>query len=345
MDRNSDKLISELFELERVKDCLFLKRRPKKLYRIGDRSGQEYLVRSMKESKNGKWRLRGIKPYYETGLGAAYLGDAQDLMNHLSPSTVDLIITSPPFALVKKKEYGNVDADQYLWWFGTFAQEFWRILKTKGSLVIHLGGSWNKGKPTKALYHFKLLILLCEKFHLAQDFYWFNPAKLPTPAEWVTVRRVRVKDAVDPIWWLSKSPHPKADNRRVLKPYSESMKQLLKDGYEPKLRPSGHDISDKFQKDLGGSIPPNLLELSNTESNSPYLKGCRAGGMKPHPARYPSGIPRFFTQFLTREGDKVLDPFGGSNVTGEVAERLGRKWMCFERNQEYLEGSKFRFNL
>lgn len=297
----------------------------------------------MKDPEDGEWRFSGIKPYYETELGAAYLGDARDLMKHLSPSSVDLIMTSPPFALVKKKEYGNVEADQYLWWFAPFAQEFWRILKKRGSLVIHIGGSWTKGKPTKTLYHFKLLFLLCEKFHLAQDFYWFNPAKLPTPAEWVTVRRIRVKDAVDPIWWLSKSPYPKADNRRVLKPYSESMKQLLDDGYEPKLRPSGHDISDKFQKDLGGSIPPNILKVSNTESNSAYLKGCRAAGIKPHPARYPSDIPKFFTQFLTRKGDKVLDPFGGSNVTGEVAERLGRRWMCFEMIEDYLKGSLFRF--
>lgn len=289
------------------------------------------------------WSLEGVEPYYTTELGSAYLGDALELMKYLPKKSVDLIMTSPPFALNKKKDYGNVDADEYLWWFAPFAKEFWRILKPRGSLVLHIGGSWNKGIPTKGLYHFKLLILLCEKFHLAQDFYWYNPAKLPTPAEWVTIRRIRVKDAVDPIWWLSKKPYPKADNRRVLRQYSQSMKQLLENGYKPNLRPSGHNISDKFQRDLGGSIPPNLLEISNTESNSPYLRECRKAGIKPHPARYPSGIPDFFIRFLTKKGDKVLDPFGGSNVTGEVAERLGRKWMCFEIVEDYLKGSLFRF--
>jgi len=198
------------------------------------------------------------EPYYRTEYGAAYLGDTLELIKHIPDGQVNLIMTSPPFALNKKKPYGNKTPSQYVEWFKAFAKEFWRVLSDDGSLVIHIGGSWERGTPTRSMYHFELLFELCRperagsKFYLAQDFYWFNPAKLPTPAEWVTVRRVRVKDAVDPIWWLSKSPYPKADNRRVLKPYSESMKQLLKDGYEPKLRPSGHDISDKFQKDLGG---------------------------------------------------------------------------------------------
>ena len=104
-------------------------------------------------------------------------------------------MTSPPFGLVRKKDYGNVDADEYVDWFRPFAAAFHRVMKGDASLVIDIGGAWNKGYPTRNLYHFKLLIMLCEEvgFHLAQDFYWWNPSKLPTPAEWVTVRRIRVK--------------------------------------------------------------------------------------------------------------------------------------------------------
>jgi site-specific DNA-methyltransferase (cytosine-N4-specific) len=166
-------------------------------------------------------------------------------------------MTSPPFGLVRKKDYGNEEADLYLEWFRRFANGFKKVLKPNGSVIIDIGGSWKKGQPTRSLYHFELLIMLCKEygFHLAQEFYWWNPAKLPTPAEWVNIRRVRVKDAVNCIWWLSLTPYPKASNRRVLQPYSDSMKDLFLNGYTPKLRPSGHDISNKFSRDNGGAIP------------------------------------------------------------------------------------------
>jgi len=285
------------------------------------------------------------EPYYTTQYGAAYLGDALRFLRQMKPESVDLIVTSPPFALKRKKEYGNVDAKEYIPWFVDFAVEFKRILKDEGSLVIDIGGTWVKGQPTRSLYHFELVIALCKTlgFHLAQELYWYNPSKLPSPAEWVTVRRIRVKDAVDPVWWLSKTPNPKATNLNVLKPYSDSMLKLLENGYKAKLRPSGHDISEKFARDNRGAIPPNLLSLANTDSNSQYLQACREHGIKPNPARFPHGLPEFFIKFLTDPGDLVVDPFAGSNVTGEVAERLGRRWLAFEIVEEYLEGSRFRF--
>lgn len=287
-------------------------------------------------------------PYYETNFGRAYLGDSLEILADRSlEDSVDLIMTSPPFALRRKKEYGNVDASEYVAWFLDFARLFHRILKPSGSLVIDIGGSWNQGEPTRSLYQYELLIELCRipgyKFHLAQEFFWYNPSKLPTPAEWVTVRRERVKDAVNCVWWLCKNPHPKASNIKVLQPYSESMEQLFKNGYKAKLRPSGHHISTKFGKRNDGAIPPNLLQIANTESNSRYLRACREKNLKPHPARFPAGLPEFFIKMLTDEGNVVLDPFSGSNVTGEVGERLHRKWIAIDVLQEYLEASKYRF--
>lgn len=283
--------------------------------------------------------------FYETALGQMYLGDTLELMPTIDDKTINLIVTSPPFGLVRKKDYGNVDADQYLDWFRPFAKEFRRILKDNGSFVIDIGGTWIPGQPTRSLYHYELLIMLCKEFgfHLAQEFFWWNPAKLPTPAEWVNIRRIRVKDAIDCVWWLSPTPWPKANNRRVLTPYSDSMKGLLKNGYHAKLRPSGHDISDKFSIDNGASIPPNLIAVANTESNSVYLKRCKEHCIKPHPARYPADLPEYFIRMLTDKGDRVFDPFAGSCVTGEVAERLNRKWICCELVKEYLEGGLFRF--
>jgi site-specific DNA-methyltransferase (cytosine-N4-specific) len=283
--------------------------------------------------------------YFQTELGKIFNGDSYHLISNLNDNSVDLIVTSPPFGLVLKKEYGNVQADEYLNWFRPFAAQFHRVLKNTGSLVIDIGGAWNKGIPTRHLYHFKLLIMLCEEygFHLAQDFYWWNPAKLPTPAEWVTIRRIRVKDAINKVWWVSKTPWPKASNRRVLSPYSDSMKDLLENGYTPKMRPSGHDISDQFHTDNGAAIPPNLLAIANTESNSTYLRYCRDAEIKAHPARFPVELPEFFVRMLTDEGDTVIDPFAGSCVTGEVCERLRRKWICIELREDYLKGALGRF--
>ena len=288
----------------------------------------------------------GVERYYQTQLGSMLLGDARShLFNGATEKSVDLIMTSPPFGLVRKKAYGNEDAHRYCDWFRPFAIGFQRVLKDTGSLVIDIGGAWKPGRPTRSLYHFKLLLMLCEEygFHLCQEHYWWNPSKLPTPAEWVNVRRVRVKDAVNCIWWLSRTPWPKASNRRVLAPYSVSMRDLLKNGYTAKLRPSGHDISDKFGRDNGGSVPPNLLAVANTESNGQYQDYCRINGYPIHPARYPREVPEYFIRMLTDPGDMVLDPFAGSCVTGAVAEQLGRRWVCCELEQEYLKGAKARF--
>lgn len=291
--------------------------------------------------------VQAVEPhvYHETIHGRMILGDSLAYLESLDSESVDLIVTSPPFGLVRKKDYGNEDADRYVEWFAPFGEQFRRVLTTDGSLVIDIGGAWKRGQPTRSLYHFRLLIMLCEEvgFHLAQEFYWWNPSKLPAPAEWVNVRRIRVKDAVNSVYWLSKTPWPKATNRRVLQPYSDSMRTLLRDGYRAKMRPSGHDISTNFRKDNGGAIPPNLICVANTDSNSHYLRYCRDNGIKPHPARFPAELPEFFIRMLTDEGDLVLDPFAGSCVTGEVCERLRRHWRCVELVEEYLAGATSRF--
>lgn len=287
-----------------------------------------------------------MRLYHKTKLGRVFHGDSLEfLRERLEPQSVDLIVTSPPFGLVRKKKYGNVDADEYVAWFKPFGEVFKRVLKPSGSLVIDIGGAWIPGQPTRSLYHYELLIMLCRQigFHLAQEFFWWNPSRLPTPAEWVTVRRIRVKDAVNCVWWLSVTPWPKASNRRVRTPYSDAMRDLLKNGYKPRLRPSGHDISDKFSRDNGAAIPPNLIAIPNTESNSYYLRYCEERGIKPHPARYPAPLPEFFVRMLTDEDEMVVDPFAGSCVTGEVCERLRRKWVCVELLEEYLEGALGRF--
>lgn len=288
------------------------------------------------------------EPLYTTNYGAAYVGDALELLQGLPDESIDLVLTSPPFALQRPKEYGNVDQDEYVDWLLSFAAEIKRVLKSTGSFVLDLGGAYRRGRPVRSLYNYRVLIRMCDElgWNLAEEFFWFNPSKLPSPIEWVNKRKIRAKDAVNTVWWLSKTDFPKADITKVLVPYSERMKLLLQNSdkyYSPKKRPSGHDISNRFAEDKGGSIPPNLLQIPNTESNSQYLRCCQMVGIAGHPARFPEKLPEFFIRFLTDVGDTVLDIFAGSNTTGAVAEALGRRWIAFEINRVYLAASAFRF--
>lgn len=288
------------------------------------------------------------KEIYATGFGQAYCGDSLDIMRNLPKASVDLVITSPPYALRRKKAYGNKPQEDYIEWFKPYAKEVRRVLKPRGSFVIEIGGAWQQGKPLRSLYHFELLISLCRpngNFELAQEFYWYNPARMPSPAQWVTIDRVRVKDAVTPIWWLTKSVKPKASNRRVLVPYKESMERLLRRGsYNEGLRPSGHVVNGNWSKRQDGAIPSNLIIAANTRSSDAYLRGCKEHGLILNPARFVEAVPEFFIKFLTVPGNTILDPFAGSNTTGAVAERLGRKWLSVDTDLSYVVGSAFRFD-
>jgi DNA modification methylase len=304
----------------------------------------------------------GKRPLYRTTQGAAFVGDSQELLSLLPANSVNLVFTSPPYALHFKKEYGNAHKRDYVRWFIPFATEILRVLKDDGSFVLNIGGSYNQGAPTRSLYHFHLLISLVEEvgFHLAQECFWHNPAKMPMPAEWVTVRRIRIKDSVEYVWWFSKTPWPKASNTRVLKPYSPDMIRLNRRGVKATVRPSGHVIRHSFDKVGKGSIPGNVIEdaiaedcglpvadamlkFGNNAANDEYAKRSKDLGLKMHPARFPSALPEFFVKLLTEEGDVVIDPFAGSNTTGVVAEGLKRRWIAMEKNAEYLEASKVRF--
>jgi site-specific DNA-methyltransferase (cytosine-N4-specific) len=290
----------------------------------------------------------GTRIAYRTGLGTQLIGDSRDMLRGLPRGSIDLIMTSPPFALLRKKAYGNEDQHKYVAWLAEFGELALPALKDTGSLVIDLGGAYQRGVPVRSLYNYRVLLEFVDNvgYHLAEEFFWHNPSKLPSPIEWVNKRKIRVTDSVNTVWWLSKTEHPKADVRKVLVEYSDKMKQLLKDPakyYDPTDRPSQHAISAQFGRDNGGAIPKNLLTLPNSESNSRYMRACKAIGLTRHPARFPEGLPKFFIEFLTDEGDLVLDIFSGSNTTGRAAETLGRRWLGCESSSDYAGASLMRF--
>ena len=313
----------------------------------------------------------GIGPYYTTGLGQFFVGDSLELLRRSTKrlkGKVDLLLTSPPFPLNKKKKYGNLRGDDYRRWFADLAPLFAELLSERGSIVIEIGNAWMPGRPVQSLLSLESLIGFVSHadagLRLCQQFVCYNPCRLPSPAQWVTIERSRVVDSFTHVWWMSKSDYPDADNRRVLRPYSQSMKKLLTSKrFNAGTRPSEHRVSKNgFLRSHGGSIMPNVLELepthngdpvrlpdsilrfANTSSRDPYYTRCRDAGLKPHPARMPLGLASFFIEFLTEPGDLVLDPFGGSNTTGYAAEQLGRRWIAIEQDRDYAKQSRLRFD-
>jgi site-specific DNA-methyltransferase (cytosine-N4-specific) len=312
-------------------------------------------------------------PYklYETDLGEFHIGNSKNILKskigQKLKGNIQLILTSPPFPLNKKKSYGNLNGEEYKKWFSSLAKTFSNLLKDDGSIVIELGNSWEPNHPVQSLLHLESLLKFVNypkaNLRLCQEFICYNPSRLPSPAQWVTVKRIRTVDSFTRLWWMSKSDYPKADNSKVLRPYSKSMKSLLaRKNFNSGKRPSEHKISeDAFLKDNKGSImhnvieleqidvkrdprlPNNMLSFANTSSNDFYSKKCREKGIKIHPARMPLSLASFFIEFLTEPGDIVFDPFAGSNTTGYCAEILNRKWISMEVMEEYGEQSKIRF--
>ncbi|WP_084559502.1 DNA-methyltransferase [Nitratidesulfovibrio termitidis] len=302
--------------------------------------------------------------------GLYFVGDSPKILKSKRfeqlRGNVDLILTSPPYPLNTKKSYGNLTGDSYLKWFTSLAPIFSSLLTETGSIVLELGNSWEPNRPIQSLLHLESLLGFARhkkaNLRLIQQFICYNPSRLPSPAQWVTVNRIRTVDSFTHVWWLAKSDYPKADNKNVLRPYSQSMLKLLKRGnYNAGKRPSEHNISTSgFLKDQGGAIAhnffeidaldetretrlPNTFSMANTSSNDYFHKACKEKNISPHPARMPIGLAGFFIEFLTEKGDLVLDPFAGSNTTGFAAATHDRYWIAVDAEEKYVEQSQIRF--
>lgn len=311
-----------------------------------------------------------MSPLHETKRGRFFLGDCatrlRGALGRELRGRVTLILTSPPYPLNDKKAYGNLTGTAYRKWLRDLAAPLAELLAPDGSIVMELGNAWVRGRPVQSTLHLESLLSFLRApkagLRLCQQFVCYNPTRLPSPAQWVTINRIRTTDSFTHVWWMAKTDFPKADNRRVLRPYGPDMKRLLARGsYNNGRRPSEHRISAHgFLKRHGGSIAHNLLELEpidpdhpprlpnalripNTRSADFFLTACREKGITPHPARMPPELAAFFINFLTDPGDLVLDPFAGSNTTGFVAELLNRRWVAIDAKREYVDQSKLRF--
>jgi DNA modification methylase len=289
---------------------------------------------------------------YKVGLGECYNASIEDFLQSAAAARfkkkTNLILTSPPFPLASPKKYGNKIGEEYLNWIVSIVKSMIPLLTEDGSLVMEIGNAWDKGSPTMSTLPLKTLLAIEEEtdLHLCQQFVWENSARLPGPATWVNKERIRLKDSHTHIWWFSPTPRPKSDNRNVLTEYSPAMKRLIRTGkYNPGLRPSEHNIGEEsFKKDNHGAIHGSTIIMGNTYSDPAYRAWCEEKNVPLHPARMPINLAEFFIKFLTDKGDRVFDPFGGSNTTGRAAENLQRRWVCVERDPDYVQGSLGRFD-
>jgi DNA modification methylase len=307
-----------------------------------------------------------LKEIHKTKFGTIYCGDSLLALkkNKLSQyiNKINLIFTSPPFPLVKEKEYGNLKGQEYINWIVEFGHHWKKLLTDDGSLIIEIGNAWEDKLPCMSTVTMEALIALKQEcgFYLCQEFIVHNPSRLPSPVKWVNTDRIRLKDSYTRVWWLSKSPYPKADNRKILKKYSLGMERLLKTGkFNAGNRPSGFNISETgFLKNNGGSISSSVISefdddyllesamsISNTNIEKNYRTFCKDNNLPIHPARMNGKIVDVFLEFLTDQGDLVFDPFGGSCITGHRSEELNRRWITVELDQRYAEGSVGRFNV
>lgn len=323
--------------------------------------------RATKPLDIGAWTAKraDLLVEYATNLGAAIVGKSEDVFGGLTGRTlrgqVQLVFSSPPFPLNRKKKYGNLEGKEFKQWLCGYAETLTDLLTPDGSIVIEMGNAWMPRLPVMSTLALETLLGFqrAANLYLVQEFVWFNPARLPTPAQWVTVDRIRVKDAFTRLWWMSPTAFPKADNRRVLAPYSGSMRSLLStQKYNSGTRPSEHVINDtSFLRNNGGAIPPNVLNFENDEDTTPnnllvgantsandsYHRFCKTRGLDPHPARMPIGLAKFFINLCTEPGDLVCDPFAGSNTTGAAAEELNRRWVTIEADPTYAAAGRGRF--
>jgi len=269
-------------------------------------------------------------------------GDCLEVVRKIDDNSIDLIMTSPPYA-DQIKDYGNgvelFKPNDYITWFLERAKEFYRVLKDTGSFVLNISDKIDGNYQN--LYVFKLVIALCEEvgFHLVRDYIWYNPATPPNVFSKGNLGRT--KKSHEYCFWFSKGESWTFNMDPIRKPYGKDMQKLIngektnQGNREANTRPSRHnfDLSHAWSNN-GGADPGSVLMLGNTASNSVLHSISKDMGIK-HPARYPEKLAQFFILSGSNEGDIILDPFAGSGTTGVVSKKNGRNFICIDINPDF----------
>ncbi len=276
-------------------------------------------------------------------------GDCTEVLLQLDDASVDLVMTSPPYA--DQRDYGATDtkiqADGYVDWFRPKAEQIYRVLKNTGNFVLNISDKVVDGY--QHLFVFKLVIMLCEEigFHLVRDYIWHNPATPPNV--YSSGKYGRTKKSHEYCFWFSKGPTWTFNLDPIRTPYKKGMEKFLngegKGERAQNMRPSTHSFDcEKVWTNHGGADPGSVISISNTSSNDVFLRLCKEKGIA-HPARFPEKLVEFFVLSGSNEGDIVLDPFSGSGTTAVVAARHSRKWIGIDANPSFCELAEERMSL
>ena len=268
-------------------------------------------------------------------------GDCEEVMAKMPENSVDLIVTSPPYA--DQRLYGTANSsarpNDFIDWLWPKTLQMKRVLKEDGSLILNINDKVVDN--FQHLYVYELIIKLCKEggFKLVRDYIWHNPSSPPNI--YSSGNHGRTKKSHEYCFWLVKGDSWYFNIDPIRKPYSADMERLLagkgKGDRSENERPSTHSFDcQKVWTDNGGSDPGSVIEIGNTASNDRFSVLCREKNIE-HPARFPEKLAEFFILAGSEPEDLVLDPFSGSGTTAVSACKNGRHWIGIEANVSYNE--------
>lgn len=259
-------------------------------------------------------------------------GDSAEVLKTLPDNTIDLVVTSPPYADQRKSTYGGVSTDQYVEWFLPISEQLLRVLKPTGTFILNIKEKVVNGE--RSTYVMELILAMRKQGWLwTEEFIWHK--KNAYPGKWPN----RFRDAWERLLQFNKSKKFAMYQEEVMVPMGDWAKTRLKNLSEIDKRRDNSKVGSGFGKNISNWVdrdkayPTNVLHLA-TECNN-----------KKHSAAFPEELPQWFVKLFTKEGDTVLDPFAGSGTTLFVAERMGRNAIGIELMQEYYQMIKEQITL
>ncbi|WP_417657092.1 DNA-methyltransferase [Pseudidiomarina aestuarii] len=251
-----------------------------------------------------------------------YLGDSAELLAKLPDSCVDLVVTSPPYANQRSKQYGGVKPDDYVAWFVPIAEQLRRVLKPAGSFVLNIKEHVSTGE--RHTYVMELVIELRKKGWLWTDEYIWHK-KNAFPGKWPN----RFRDAFERCFHFTKEKSFYMDQDSVMVPMGEWKEKRIK-------YLSGNDL-ERHSSQVGNTFAKNIANWAEREKAYPTNVLNIATNCKnvKHPAAFPEELPSWFIKLFCPEGGVVLDPFMGSGTTAVASVKLKRQFIGFENKREY----------
>lgn len=253
-----------------------------------------------------------------------YLGDSKKELMKLADDSVDLIVTSPPYADQRKSTYGGIRADKYVEWFLPISEQLLRVLKPTGTFVLNIKEKVIEGE--RSTYVMELILAMRQQGWLwTEEFIWHK--KNSYPGKWPN----RFRDSWERLLQFNKAKHFNMYQDEVMVPMGDWAKTRLKKLSDTDKTRDNSKVGSGFGKNISNwldrdkAYPTNVLHLA-TECNN-----------KNHSAAFPQELPEWFIKLFTKENDTVLDPFMGSGTTLTVANRMKRNSIGIEIVPEYYK--------